>query len=125
MARCRGGKYVDNLTHRQLLPYPIAAALTILEALLTSSEIDTQLAADASLVARLAQYIRDTAAMKGYPLTKLITGCDEMARLAEVAASRTSRGEYACTNVETLAVSRSSLALNPVQESSSASGSAT
>jgi len=93
----------------QLLPYPIAAALTILEALLTSSEIDTQLAADASLVARLAQYIRDTAAMKGYPLTKLITGCDEMARLAEVAASRTSRGEYACTNVEMLATVRNLL----------------
>lgn len=55
------------------------------------------------------------AALKGYPLTELITGCNEIARLAQVAVSRTSQGEYACTNVVTLAVGLISPTPNPAE----------
>ncbi|KAH7020774.1 uncharacterized protein B0I36DRAFT_367257 [Microdochium trichocladiopsis] len=70
----------------QLLAYPLAAALTILEALLIHQYGEEDPGEDAKIIAQLGQYLRQTAMVKGFPLDSLIAGCDEMARLAQIAA---------------------------------------
>ncbi|KXJ85569.1 hypothetical protein Micbo1qcDRAFT_221982 [Microdochium bolleyi] len=73
----------------QLLVYPVAAALTLLDFLLNSPPgiaTDVELIEDAKLVAQLEHHVRDTATAKGYPLDSLVAGCREASRLALLAA---------------------------------------
>ncbi|KAJ1324676.1 proline utilization trans-activator [Microdochium nivale] len=78
----------------QLLAYPVAAALTILGALLdgapTTGAIEP--AEDAELIAHLARHVHHAVFVNGYPLHRLLAGCSEMARMAQLAADGRSGG---------------------------------
>ncbi len=73
-------------THRRILCYPVAAALTLLVILLedpTDSEAGVDLELLGSLVRFVGKWTRD----EGCDLTNLLRGCSKILRIAEMAAA--------------------------------------